>query len=167
MAVLGTVGYSTATTEAEGGSRLIQFSLWDCATHGVFINVSPTMTHDDKAQRIMEYDRYLRQMVGIPLNGSRTQDMSENVHRMNELMLCVLAWATACQGDKDWANKPMMITLGDYIFAALASLYVAEKKKSVKALSTILEKEPGIRGRLDAAVKIALGKKPGEDADSK
>ena len=168
IAKLGTVGYSTALALSEGGGRLMQFSLWDCASHGIYLNVTPTMTHDDKAQRIMEYDRYLRQMLDVPLSAKRTQQCSENVHRMNDLLLCVVAWATSCQVlGTAWQTTASHVTLGDYLFAALASLYVIEKKRSVKALATALDKEPGIRGRLDSCVTIAMGKKPGEDVDSK
>ena len=168
FAALGTVGYSTALALSEGGGRLMQFTLWDCASHGVYLNVHANMTHDDKTQRLMEYDRYLRQLLDIPLSAKRTQTCSENIHRMNALMLAVVAWATGCQElGPAWLTSTTNVTSGDYLFAALAALYVVEKKRSVKALATALEREPGIRGRLDACVTIAMGKKPGEDADSK
>ena len=167
FAALGVVGYSESLALAEGGGRLIQFSLWDCSSHGVYLNVRPDASYDDKTQRMMEYDRYIRQLLGLPLTAKRTLTCSENMHRMNELMLAIVAWGNACQelGAK-WLTTPTNITLGDYLFAALASLYVVEQKRSVKALATILDREPGIRGRLDAAVTYALGKKPGEDADN-
>jgi len=168
------MGYGDAVMVAEGTLGVggtLRLDPWDVTTHGMYLNVTGTMSADQKAQNLVNYDHFLRVQFGLGPSDSRTSpDHDSNVkYRLNDCVITLVAWGGQAQtmGAK-WRADPGFLHIGDCVMASAASLYVDMKKKSVVALAQSLDKPgKGLRHRIGESVKLALGKKPGEGITEK
>jgi len=163
------VGYGDALLMSEGAvghAGTLKLDLYDVATHGIYLNTKPGMTVEEKAEKLVNYESYLRRNWDMSASDSRTSPDHDSNHkyRLNDVILSLVAWGTYAQKKgPEWRTDPNFLHLGDCIMATAAAIFVDIKKKSVLALAQGLDAPgKGLRGRIKECVTKALGKKPGE-----
>lgn len=161
VAKLSSMSYSSALREAEGSQRSVIFNAFEATTYSVYIDTDEAMTYNQRQRNLLELDRQLRGLFEVAPTPERSVPRpTVDEHRMNDLLLVMLAWARLGQSlGAAWQTNADFLALGDAVLACLSAYHVKNKKGSLRTLSENLDKQPGIRGRLPECVRQALAKK--------